>query len=893
MDIAAGVVGFVGLSGQILQGCNYLCKTFCDAADAPDVIVAILTELRAVRSRLEAFQHLLLEIQASAPACLRVQQDPAIPLQNCQNVIQKVQSFVDKYADLSISTASSSGNLKSHKAAFHKAWQKFDVARKGDQLRGYVSQLEAAKSSLLATQISIQLALQLQHFDTTRGAQRNLQQLQDEHTASAQIVKETKNLVSDVHSLQKDSHLLAKMTNLSLDKIVSNNQTLLVQFASSEQYAYDTKIASHFTQNAIESLNANLNKRFDDLPTILAPIIQDTITQSLAIHNSSRETEVLSTKQRPDDITANLYKGSPYTGNNCLLPRQTRSVKTLLQHESASSLLPDDLKIMSINTDIPAENLMHSMQLGRRGPKRQKTTKSVFNVWFGRIELTSLTTEQEGDVDSDYIPPTRLQARRTSFQLIPNSWFLKFGLLFETGKSRPTISHPGWDNRLRVIRTHQMDSSVYETIHRGDYVGFRKLLESREVTPFDLIDFGYSTIRTLFEIVVHHIIPATRDENHVMQRDQLEIAKMLADSGVDCGVGIGLLWLLKALGFKSNEANLSLFRIIMTQSQTDPFEESGQKIAQGNFLSARLSLLTKQDEWDLSEFTKLFEDYWGNGSFQHRIRNDRSSDEWHEIQKLNWSRMPISLRRSRSYCVAVFGPRFIDFSWPELYWSAGKPAFWQSKQACEEFFGSYFVKYDWPLLLWREELPTFWHSRKACLEIFGEYFIAYDWPHLLGKLGFDFLEGKGAWKQRRRWHWDEEGRNIWITQMIECWSKDDIPKRHARQYCIDQYGVNFVKEELPSLLRQDGLPEEEVVQLTEDGPDMEPPAPVPFWKYEESVSLFECEESEDSQDEHDADSDAASDGDSDAAIDGDSDIKLSDGHSDDELSDGWQTAEED
>ncbi|KAF7509421.1 hypothetical protein GJ744_007984 [Endocarpon pusillum] len=159
MNIAAGLVGFIGLSGQILQGCNYLCKTFSDAADAPDVIAAASNELGAIRSRLEAFQHLLLEVRASAPAFLRVQQDPAVPLQSCQNAIQKLQSFVDKYTDLSISTASSPGNLKSHKAAFHKAWQKFDVARRGDQLRGYVSQLEAAKSFLSAAQDSIQLAL--------------------------------------------------------------------------------------------------------------------------------------------------------------------------------------------------------------------------------------------------------------------------------------------------------------------------------------------------------------------------------------------------------------------------------------------------------------------------------------------------------------------------------------------------------------------------------------------------------------------------------------------------------------------------------------------------------------------------------------------------------------
>lgn len=111
--------------------------------------------------------------------------------------------------------------------------------------------------------------------------------------------------------------------------------------------------------------------------------------------------------------------------------------------------------------------------------------------------------------------------------------------------------------------------------------------------------------------------------------------------------------------------------------------------------------------------------------------------------------------------------------------------------------------------------------------------------------------------------------------MIESWSKTGTSERHTRQYCIDQYGVNFVKEELPSLLKQDGLPEGEVIRLTQDGPDMEPPAPHPYWKDKDN-SGSDCEELKKGQDEHDADSNAGTGG-----------------ESDDELSDGWQTADED
>ncbi len=69
--------------------------------------------------------------------------------------------------------------------------------------------------------------------------------------------------------------------------------------------------------------------------------------------------------------------------------------------------------------------------------------------------------------------------------------------------------------------------------------------------------------------------------------------------------------------------------------------------------------------------------------------------------------------------------------------------------------------------------------------------------------------------------------------------------------------------------------EEAVVRLTEDGPDIKVPSPYPRWN-DEDESSSECKEAEDSQGEHDTDSNASCDEDS-----------------DEELSAGWQTADED
>ena len=351
--------------------------------------------------------------------------------------------------------------------------------------------------------------------------------------------------------------------------------------------------------------------RFDNLSMMLASLIHDTVTKSLAVHNAFRETDILFTCQSHRNTRINIFKDSTFTGHKHSLSIRTRSGKTSPRYVSVSFLIHDDLVTLSTNCVVQNENLMRSEQLNKRGPKRQNRNKSVFNVWFGRIELTTLTTEQEDDIDSDCILPMCLRARQTSFRVVPNSYFLSFSLVFETGETRPTISHPGWDNRLRVIRNHIEDSPVYDVICRTDYANFRQLVESREVTPFDLVEYEHLIQCTLFEIVVQKIELQALRGKHVLQRGLFRIAKFLADSGVDCGVGESLLSSLYALVWSQSKVTLDLIRIIMAQSQTDPFAglaRVNRSIARIGYPHTRLSVLTKQDQWDLSEFTKLVED---------------------------------------------------------------------------------------------------------------------------------------------------------------------------------------------------------------------------------------------------------------------------------------------
>jgi hypothetical protein len=884
MEVAAAIVGCVGLSGQVLQGCNYLCNFFADASDAPGLIVTISAQLCAVRSGLQAFQLLLLEVQTIPPASLTLQQDPAVPLKLCQDAVQSLQTFVNKYADLSVST-----QPKSAGAQARKLWHKLDVARRGAQLKTHNLQLEAAKSSLLDAKTSIQIALELRQSNEIREVQRNLQQCRDEHAVSVEIAKDTKTMAIGIRTLQEETRLLTTASNTSLDQVVSNTRTILERTTLYDQHSHHADMAAKFTQDAIAGLSIDLRKGLENLPAMLAPMIENTIAKTLTQHNALEWPGVVPIDRTCGDMRTKIRDGSAHNDTySSPQPKSTEGASQLDQ--SASSITHINSSLVPTRSAICAEQLMHSAQPLRRSPKRQKTRESIFNVWIGRIEIRTSVTEQEDDVDSRYSLPMCLQARQTTIKLLPSLWFLKTGLLFQSGNSRPTMSHPGWDNRLRVIRTHLDDSPVVKIIQGGDYVAFRQLLERREITPFDLVDTNFGE-KSLFELAVQqpYCYPGL---NGAHVKGELDIARLLADCGVDCGRGYSLHNVLFSMDATQDNVALILFRVVMTQSKSDPFENSGVFIVRFSAHDKfKLQLLHKQDEWDLSDFTELFRKWWGNGAFQFLVENGEESadlDAWSLLQVQKWQRMPAALRRSKPHCLAEFGKNFVRGEWGDLCWA--------------------------------EERPAFWHSRKACLEEFDKYFVEFSWGQLLGKTCFEFLEGKGAWKQSGLafegplgWRpdifsvftsrWSDNKRDKWITLMKGYWSEKEATLRHSRRHCIDQYGTNFVQHELPYLLERDDLAEQEILRLTSYDLDMEPPTPRPSLAYKkrfrrwlgvdlERVSQSEIESEDEYESEDDSESETESEGEYENEDERESRIESASEH-DREISDGWETADED
>jgi hypothetical protein len=294
LDVAAALVGFVSLSGQVLQGCNYLCDFFVDAKDAPATIKDIADHLEVIQPALRTIRATFLELQAG-PQFLSVLQDPTPALENCESAIAEPRAFVDRHGRIYSScpaawsntlalTGKASGSSHSSQAMFTSAksfpgtsklkreWQRLDVARKANQLRELAARLEKAKSSVQLIQNNIGLALW--RFQVT-----SMQEIKLAQDQSREIQSEARAI-----TLAQGAD-----THLHLNRIALESQSHSTHMTMLEQYATERRDTSKATADAIGSLSVDFISKLDGLPAMMAPIVQTAVAQALAQHTASEQ----------------------------------------------------------------------------------------------------------------------------------------------------------------------------------------------------------------------------------------------------------------------------------------------------------------------------------------------------------------------------------------------------------------------------------------------------------------------------------------------------------------------------------------------------------------------------------------------------------------------------
>jgi hypothetical protein len=780
LDVASAIVSFISLSGQVLQGCNYLCDFFAEAKDAPAIIQNISDHLEVIQPALSTLRATFLGIQAG-PQSLPGLQDPNPALKKCESAIVDLKAFVDRHGGICkppsttlqahpalVCAASGSspgpGAISTSNTSFYKrsalrrGWHRLDVARKANKLRGLAAHLEQAKSSLQLVQANIGLTQAQYQTILVQEMKVAQEQVRDTQSALGQMYAETKAVSLGLHG---DTHA-------SLNRITFESQTNSAHLTTLAQFASESRDSSRATADAIGSLCRDFTNKLDGLPAAMAPMVERAAAKALAEHDATdRARPQKSSRQN----ALGLEDEAIGAGTNAAC--QGKSNIREISRISQSCIIPRK----NYRASGYKENEFTSFVL-KRGPKRQQRSTSIVNVWFGRIIITTTVTEQEDRTGMDSLDVLRLYAKTINVSFFPLTSLLRTGVCIQFGDSKTGIYHPSWDNRLRVFRLHEEDSPLAQALRSADYLQSRRMLQDREVTQHDMVDG-----KSIFEYLTMQIaLRVGRRKTKQCFEQWVMIAKLLISLGSDCGDGQALKNACEALDLYS-EKDLErlidmLIRMIISHSESDPFNEPTLSYLANFRLDCGMwklwPLLLAQDEWDLSELQQSFQKIWGMDSWQYLVVESGDNYKWDDQQKRRWIQLPLSLRQDKEYCVGEFGKDF--------------------------------VKYVWPLLYWRDQRPPFWHSRKTCQEFFGPDFVRHDWPSLLQEQSFDHVEGKGAWQHHFTTHYVRKSRYIenqepWVKSMAEKWKCEEEDLRHCRRHCIEQYGTNFVRDELPSLLR--------------------------------------------------------------------------------------------
>ena len=137
MDVASGVVAFIGFAGQLLQGVSYIYDFLSEIHDAPDEIIQLRTRLRLLGVILQDMVYRSQAVFAST-AMAHIMQEA---MDMIHQQIEKLLNLVNKY----------SPNSSGRRAIL---WSSLNVAFRKKKFAKYIANLDRAKDLLQMAQTS-------------------------------------------------------------------------------------------------------------------------------------------------------------------------------------------------------------------------------------------------------------------------------------------------------------------------------------------------------------------------------------------------------------------------------------------------------------------------------------------------------------------------------------------------------------------------------------------------------------------------------------------------------------------------------------------------------------------------------------------------------------------
>lgn len=151
VSLGASVISFIGLTGQILQGCQFICDCFDDINGAPKETLYILEQLKCFEKGLRNFQCTLEKVKQSTDIS-ESEDEIKLALELSGLTVKELQEFVNKYK----------------RNGRNDWWKGFRFAKKKNVFTKYASRLHQAKIDIIGIQSRLNL------YDNTSSSQRSI-----------------------------------------------------------------------------------------------------------------------------------------------------------------------------------------------------------------------------------------------------------------------------------------------------------------------------------------------------------------------------------------------------------------------------------------------------------------------------------------------------------------------------------------------------------------------------------------------------------------------------------------------------------------------------------------------------------------------------------------------
>jgi hypothetical protein len=155
----------------------------------------------------------------------------------------------------------------------------------------------------------------------------------------------------------------------------------------------------------------------------------------------------------------------------------------------------------------------------------------------------------------------------------------------------------------------------------------------------------------------------------------LAMGQLLVESGADCGAGSSLGTILAMtthlhIGAEYGQMDTldRWVRMIVSHSESSPFNKMvAERFDYSETVRLYRNAIWHQAEWDLSDFERFMDQYWGKGAAQYFMSNDATHVIWRTKQNAQWLKRgwssgvqrKIALRSLTSALSSMGGQKFI------------------------------------------------------------------------------------------------------------------------------------------------------------------------------------------------------------------------------------------